>query len=160
MHSLGNALHESIAAVSLRASTRHSVSGDATFGVGSANTWTRVLTLVVDASPITWAIGVDDTFRSAVGGLAYIPSDALANRRISTCCALRIRSARIWHAWFLSWLFFFNWFDLETASERITGISRRTTANWAVVDDFASGIETASARARIDTFLVDASHIL
>jgi hypothetical protein len=50
-----------------------------------------------------------------------------------------------------------NW---EASSERITGKSRLTAADGAVIDHLTVGIESASSRARIGAFLIDTSFVL
>lgn len=40
------------------------VIGDPTFGVGTAGVSARILATIADASAITWAVSVQDTFRT------------------------------------------------------------------------------------------------
>jgi hypothetical protein len=47
-----------------------------------------------------------------------------------------------------------------TATEWIAGESRLTTANWTVIDHLTVGIQAASSRTWISTFLVDTSFVL
>jgi len=52
-----------------------------------------------------------------------------------------------------------SWSRLAT-DERITSVAVRARANWVVANDLTASIETASSRARIFTFLGDASIIV
>jgi hypothetical protein len=52
-----------------------------------------------------------------------------------------------------------SWSRLAT-DERIPSVAVRARANWVVANDLTASIETASSRARISTFLGDASLVV
>lgn len=124
-------------------------------GVVSAGSNTGVGTLLLDTRLVAWALGVEDTLRTAVGSGSYVapetgtrlvPIDFSAESIGATWVRDTgdVRGRR----WRLVGI-------LVAVEEWVAAVAAWTAADGVVVDNFALGVGTAGARARVDTLLLD-----
>ena len=152
------ALTKRITSIASQTIAHRCMTNNFALSIESASIWTRIFTFLVDASQVTRAFWVADTFRLAIRWVSDHFRQTRARCLISNNSTLSIRSTRRWltRIW---WWRLLNNFNL-TSYERITSVSWRTTADWIVIADLAFGIYTTCSWARVYAFLVIASFVL
>jgi len=136
------------------------VIGHATFGVDATQSRAGIDALVADAGSAGWAVGAEQTFRSASDErIADVIRRAEAGGFGALFTAFSVGTAR---AGFTRTRFWFhniwhnNWNSL-TSFERVSSETGSTRAGWRVTDDSTFSVGSARSWTRIDTSHVDAS---
>lgn len=155
-------LYERIADETSETSAGDRVTDDLTLGVDTAAARTRVDALVVDTGLAGGTVRVDDTLRSAVGWGADVTRQTGTGWSATRRLALSVRTAggrraRVAGGFQGGW---WRWWNIIATPERIAGLSRTTTADRAVIDNFTSCVEAAGAETRVGALLVDAGPCL
>lgn len=120
------------------------------FRIRTTRSFARILTFVIYARRLSWAIRVNHTFRSTTWRCSNITNVAFTCR-----CFTNGTTFTVWSTWITriatwicqTWIFVsFRWWNIWyglTASEWITRFTRLTATNRRMIEHLASCIDTA-----------------
>ena len=136
-----------------------------TLGVWSTRSWTRINTFLSDAGSVAGAVRVDGALRSTVGRDSDIVREAGAGRHLPVHAVLTLGEGAAGGGVaginvLLDDHVLLGQGHLDTVTEGVSGVSRRTLADGVVVDDLTPGVVATCSWTGVDTLLVDAGREL